>query len=57
MLFKVILIFLLAMVVVGMVGNLLFPSAVSRLSRRKPKACPHCARPLIGKNCACRSKT
>lgn len=56
MLVKIILIFLLAMGLVGMVGKLLFPSAMPRLSRRKPKACPDCGRPLIGKGCSCRTK-
>ncbi len=57
MLVKIIIIFLLAMVLVGMVGKLLFPDAASRAFRRvsaRPKACPKCGRPLIGKSCDCK---
>ncbi|MBK6466084.1 MAG: hypothetical protein IPL38_13545 [Rhodobacter sp.] len=53
MLFKIILIFLLAMVLVGMVGKLLFPNVRPRLTRRGAKTCAGCGRPLIGKRCSC----
>jgi hypothetical protein len=53
MLFKIILVFLLAMVLVGMVGKVLFPTALDRARRRKPQACAKCGRPLIGRSCDC----
>jgi hypothetical protein len=55
MLFKTALIFLLAMVLVGMIGRLLFPDAVRRLtSRRAPAPCPSCGRYQIGRgDCPC----
>ncbi|MGB4825859.1 MAG: hypothetical protein WBP18_01040 [Paracoccaceae bacterium] len=53
MLFKVILIFLLAMILVGMVGKVLFPTQLDRAKRRKPTRCPNCGKPLIGKACDC----
>jgi hypothetical protein len=56
MLVKIILIFLLAMVLIGMIGKLLFPSAMPRLSRKGLKTCPECRRPLIGKTCKCKDK-
>ncbi|MEZ5798302.1 MAG: hypothetical protein R3D63_12930 [Paracoccaceae bacterium] len=57
MLVKVILIFLLAMVLVGMLGKLLFPGAAGRITRRKGKYCADCGRPLIGKTCSCGGKS
>lgn len=58
MLVKIITIFLLAMVLVGMIGKLLFPSSRSRLSRRRRGggSCPDCGRPMIGKSCDCKGK-
>ena len=59
MLFKIILIFLLAMVLVGMIGKLIFPSALdSRLGkfRRKGPVCKQCGRYVIGKSCDCTKK-
>ncbi len=56
MLVKVILVFLLAMVIVAMVGKALFPGAMSRLSplKRRKAVCRACGRPLIGKSdCGC----
>jgi hypothetical protein len=53
MLLKIILVFLLAMVLVGMVGKLLFPD---RFRLRRPTAaarCKACGRPLIGRSCDC----
>ncbi|MBP9181606.1 MAG: hypothetical protein KBF78_00630 [Fuscovulum sp.] len=55
MLVKVILLFLAAMALVGMVGKLLFPGALPRLSR-KAKYCPDCGRPMIGRSCTCKGK-
>jgi hypothetical protein len=55
MLVKIIIVFLLAMVLVGMVGKFLFPTAMPRLSR-KAKPCATCGRPLIGKTCTCKDK-
>lgn len=64
MLVKVIIIFLLAMVLVGMVGKILFPGAVDRaIGRKRTLAlCPGCGRPIIGKSgsgkagCGCGKK-
>lgn len=57
MLIKIILVFLLAMVLVGMIGKLLFPSAMPRLTRRRGRGrCRACGRPLIGKSCDCKGK-
>ena len=60
MLFKIILIFLLAMVLVGMVGKVLFPNAFDRAKRRGKirgvVLCNDCGQPLIGKNCGCKGR-
>jgi len=57
MLVKVILLFLLAMALVGMIGKLLFPNA-RPLARRRSAYCPDCGRPHIGKGpCACGKRT
>jgi hypothetical protein len=60
MLVKIIIIFLLAMVLVGMIGKLLFPSAMSGRKRlqdpRKPPVCKHCGRYVIGTSCDCTKK-
>lgn len=59
MLFKIILIFLLAMVLVGMIGKVLFPDALSRSLRRatvRPPVCKSCGRYVIGKRCDCAGK-
>jgi hypothetical protein len=57
MLVKIILIFLLAMVLLGMVGKLLFPGAAAKLTRRRPAVCADCGRPRLGKApCDCRKK-
>ncbi len=56
MLVKVIIVFLLAMVLVGMVGKFLFPSVMPGLTRKKAKTCDDCGRPLIGKTCNCKGK-
>lgn len=63
MIFKAIIVFLLVMVVIGMIGNALFPGALSQAARRRlPLArtgtCPRCGRYLIGKSgCDCGPKT
>jgi hypothetical protein len=57
MLVKIILVFLLVMALIGMIGKLLFPNAMPRLSRKGPKTCPDCRRPLIGKTCSCKGKS
>lgn len=60
MLFKIILVFLLAMVLVGMVGKVLFPTRLDRLTRLRrkslrPPVCPRCGRYMVGKSgCDCR---
>jgi hypothetical protein len=59
MLFKVILIFLLAILLVGMVGKVLFPSALDRMkakARLKGPVCRTCGRYVIGKSCDCGKK-
>jgi hypothetical protein len=57
MLLKVVLIFLLAMLLVGMLGKLLFPGAGPRLRKDRPAVCPNCRRPLIGRgDCECRRR-
>jgi len=61
MLIKAALLFLLAMVVLGMVGNLLFPGALRRQVKRRltpgrPAACVRCGRPMIGQSCDCDKK-
>ena len=58
MLIKVTLLFLLAIVLVAMIGRALFPGALRRGTARrdvgKPGTCPRCGRCLIGKNgCDC----
>jgi hypothetical protein len=57
MLWKTALVFLAAMVLIGMVGRALFPDATRRALRRalpKPPVCPACGRYLIGRgNCGC----
>lgn len=54
MLVKIILVFLLAMALVGMIGKVLFPGAGARLGRKRSAYCPDCGRPRIGKGpCAC----
>lgn len=59
MLFKIIIVFLLAMGLVGMVGKALFPGKLDRLAalrRRAVKApvCSRCGRYMIGSsNCDC----
>jgi hypothetical protein len=57
MLFKIILVFLLGMVLIGMVGKALFPGALTGAMRRKglkPPVCERCGRYVIGKTCACK---
>lgn len=60
MLFKVIFVFLLAMVLIALVGRAFFPSALPRAMRRSVgvKTCPKCKRPLVGNRpCDCGGKT
>jgi hypothetical protein len=54
MLTKIILVFLLAMVLVGMVGKVLFPDRFSLKRRPTAGRCPSCGRPRIGKTCDCK---
>jgi hypothetical protein len=59
MLFKVIFIFLAAMVLIALIGRALFPSALPRMLRKRaaPPVCAKCGRYLIGtKTCDCDSK-
>jgi hypothetical protein len=57
MLVKIILVFLLGMVLIGMIGKALFPGALSGAMRRKavkPPVCAKCGRYVIGKTCDCK---
>ena len=56
MIWKVILVFLCAMVLVGMIGKLVFPDArIMRGRSRTGAKCTNCGRPLIGRGpCDCR---
>ena len=54
MFIKVVTLFLLVMVLIGMVGKVLFPSQTPRMTRRSGKYCPDCGRPRIGKSCGCK---
>lgn len=59
MLFKVILVFLGAMVLVALIGRALFPGALPRMMRKRqgPPVCGKCGRYLIGrKGCDCGGK-
>lgn len=59
MLFKIILVFLLAMVLIALIGRALFPGALPRVIRNREKApvCQQCGRYLIGtKTCDCGGK-
>ena len=59
MLFKVILVFLLAMVLIALVGRALFPGAMPRVMRKRAAApvCGKCGSYLIGtKTCDCGGK-
>jgi hypothetical protein len=62
MLVKIVTLFLLGMVLIGLLGKQLFPGAISRGLRRKmglqdASRCPRCGRYLFGKGgCDCRSK-
>jgi hypothetical protein len=54
MLVKVIVIFLAAMALIGMIGKVLFPNAVPRLAQRR---CRTCGKPRIGRaDCDCRGR-
>ena len=60
MLVKVVMLFLLAMVAIGMVGKLLFPGTITRtITRRMPgrlgvARCGACGRDVVGtKPCVC----
>ncbi len=54
MLTKIILVFLLAMVLVGMIGKVLFPDRFSLKRTKGAVRCPACGRPRIGKTCDCK---
>jgi hypothetical protein len=60
MLVKIILVFLLAMALVGMIGKAFFPGKMGRITqlrrrRLKPPVCPKCGRYIVGKSgCDCK---
>jgi hypothetical protein len=57
---KAAILFLVVMVLIGIIGNALFPGAIGRnvkkrLTGRKASTCPRCGRYVIGsKGCDCR---
>jgi hypothetical protein len=57
---KAAILFLVVMVLIGIIGNALFPGAIGRgvkkrLTGGKPSTCPRCGRYVIGsKGCDCR---
>jgi hypothetical protein len=59
MLFKIILVFLLAMALIGMVGKALFPGTMGKITQIRRKSikapvCKTCGRYVIGSsNCDC----
>jgi hypothetical protein len=59
MLIKAVILFLAAMVLLGMVGNWLYPGAIKRgvAKRLQPAKCPQCGRYRIGRAaCECGRK-
>lgn len=61
MLFKIAILFLGGMALIGLVGKWLFPGATRRMIGRLPvirsTVCPSCGRYLIGKDgCDCKGK-
>lgn len=59
MLFKVIFVFLAAMVLIALIGRALFPGALPRVMRKRKSTpvCGKCGRYLIGtKTCDCGGK-
>lgn len=59
MLFKIILVFLLGMILIGMIGKALFPDALSRQIRKvsgRTPVCRNCGRYVVGKRCDCSKK-
>jgi hypothetical protein len=59
MLVKIIILFLLAMVLVALIGRAFFPSALPRIMQKNPctPRCGKCGRYLIGtKTCDCRGR-
>ena len=60
MLFKIIFVFLAAMVLIALIGRALFPGALPRVMQKRKVAavCSKCGRPLIGhKPCDCGGKS
>ena len=59
---KAVTLFLLVMLLIGLVGNALFPGALSGMARRKTgldkaRRCPKCNRYRVGKSdCSCGGK-
>lgn len=59
MLIKAVLVFLFVMVAIGMLGNALFPGAISKAAKKrlpfaKAQTCPRCGKYKIGKSgCGC----
>lgn len=56
MMVKLVILFLLAMVLVGMVGKVIFPGGMGRETRRRlglaeARRCPTCGRPMVGARC------
>ena len=57
---KAVIVFLVIMLVIGMIGNALFPGSLGRsvkkrFGRAKPAVCPSCGRYVMGlKGCDCK---
>ncbi len=62
MIVKAVLVFLLVMLVIGMIGNALFPGALTKAAKKrlplaKTKTCPRCGKYQIGTSvCGCGGK-
>ena len=62
MIVKAVLVFLLVMLVIGMIGNALFPGALTKAAKKRlplanTKTCPRCGKYQIGTSvCGCGGK-
>lgn len=56
MLWKIVIIFLCAMALVGMIGKLIAPGRARDALSRRARRCPDCGRPRIGSDrCDCKA--
>ncbi len=56
MLVKLILIFLLSMVILGMIGKAVYSGVFGKPTGRPKRFCADCGRPLNGGRCTCGAK-